>query len=308
MRQSTLRKTITFSGVGLHSGRSVLVRLLPTGRDRGIRFIRTDLPERPVIKALGPNVIDTNYATTLGAGGASVGTVEHILAALYALGLDNVDIEVHGSEVPILDGSAVEFVKKIEAVGLVRLEAGRNCLVVKSPIEVREGEKYLRLIPSHGPGLSIDYSIDFDHSLLSKQTYSMQCTPDVFIEEIADARTFGFLSDIEMLRANGLAMGGSLSNAVVVGESQILNEDGLRYPDEFVRHKVLDLIGDLSLLGAQVHGHIIAHRSGHALNHRLIQKILRQRSRWEMMSGTEPLEKPFSSMGFRGPRREALAL
>ncbi len=308
MKQSTLKKEISFSGVGLHTGRSVDVRLLPAGADAGIRFVRTDLPGRPSIKAIGANVVDTNYATTLGAGGVSVGTVEHILAALYALGVDNAEIEVHGSEIPILDGSAGEFIRKIEAAGLRSLEAERRYLVVKRPIKVTEGDKFLMLLPSAEPGLRIDYSIDFDHSLLSKQTFSMHCTPEVFMEEIADARTFGFLSDIEMLRANGLAMGGSLSNAVVVGESQILNEDGLRYPDEFVRHKALDLIGDLSLVGAPVRGHIVAHRSGHGLNHRLIQKIVRRRSRWELMPAKAAAKTHVSPVPYENYRREAFAL
>jgi len=309
MKQRTIKKEIAFSGVGLHSGRDVLVRLLPAGDDNGIRFVRTDLPGRPSVKALWSNVVDTNYATTLGEGGVTVATVEHILAALYGLGVDNADVEVHGSEIPILDGSAGEFVRKIEAVGLRRLSAGRRFIVVKRPIKVSSGEKYLMLLPSKEPGLRIDYSIDFDHSLLSKQSFRTHCTREAFIEEIGSARTFGFLSDIEMLRANGLAMGGSLSNAVVVGESHILNEDGLRYPDEFVRHKTLDLIGDLSLAGARVRGLVVAHRSGHALNHRLLQKIGRHRSRWEMMRETgAAYDSPSSSGMFTASRREAVAL
>lgn len=171
MKQSTLKKEISFSGVGLHTGRNVVVRLLPAGSDSGIRFVRTDLPGQPSIMAVGANVVDTNYATTLGAGGVSVGTVEHILAALYALGVDNAEIEVHGSEIPILDGSAGEFIRKIEAVGLRSLEAERRYLVVKRPIKVTEGDKFLMLLPSVEPGLRIDYSIDFDHTLLSKQTF-----------------------------------------------------------------------------------------------------------------------------------------
>ncbi|MFQ5428056.1 MAG: UDP-3-O-acyl-N-acetylglucosamine deacetylase [Thermodesulfobacteriota bacterium] len=302
MMQTTIKKEIVFSGVGLHTGCDVRVRLLPAEEDSGVRFIRKDLPGFPSIKADGANVVNTNYATTLGAGGVTVSTVEHILAALYGLGVDNVDVEVYGSEIPILDGSAGEFIKKIEAAGLIYLMAEREYLVVKSPIKVSDGDKYLMLLPSNEPGLRIDYSIDFSHPVLSKQLFSRQCTREVFINEIGNARTFGFLSDIETLRANGLAMGGSLSNAVVVGESNILNEDGLRYPDEFVRHKALDLLGDLSLVGAPVSGQLIAHRSGHALNHRLLQKIARQRPRWELERGI------ISSMHYNNERREAVGL
>lgn len=300
--QTTTKKEITFSGVGLHTGRDVRVRILPAEEDSGVRFIRKDLPGFPSIKADGANVVNTNYATTLGAGGVTVSTVEHILAALYGLGVDNVDIEVYGSEIPILDGSAGEFIKKIEAVGLSHLMAEREYLVIKRPIKVSEGDKYLMLLPSNEPGLRIDYSIDFSHPVLSKQIFSRHCTREVFIDEIGNARTFGFLSDIEMLRANGLAMGGSLSNAVVVGDSDILNKDGLRYPDEFVRHKALDLIGDLSLVGAPVSGLLIAHRSGHALNHRLLQKIVRHRPRWELERGN------VTRLHYNTERREAVGL
>ncbi len=307
MKQKTIKKEITFSGVGLHTGRDVVVRLLPAGEDRGVTFIRTDLPGSPSIKAVGANVVDTNYATTLGAGGVTIATVEHILAALYGLGVDNVEIEVNGSEIPILDGSAGEFIRKIRTAGLRSLSARRRYLVVKRPIKVSEGDKYLMLIPSKEPGLRIDYSIDFDHSLLSQQTFSAHLTRDVFIEEIGNARTFGFLSDIEMLRANGLAMGGSLNNAVVVGDSHILNEDGLRYPDEFVRHKALDLMGDLSLVGAPVRGLLIAHRSGHALNHRLVQKMARHRSRWELSLAAPAEHGTVSRRVYSNFRREAVA-
>jgi len=307
MMQKTIKKEITFSGVGLHTGRNVMMKLVPAEADKGVKFIRTDLPGSPSIKADGANVVNTNYATTLGVGGVTVSTVEHILAALYGLGVDNVDVEVFGSEIPILDGSAGEFIRKIEATGLKSLMAPRKYLVVKRPIKVSEGDKYLMLLPSDEPGLRIDYSIDFNHTLLSKQTFSRQCTKEVFIEEIGNARTFGFLSDIEMLRANGLAMGGSLSNAVVVGESDILNEDGLRYPDEFVRHKALDLIGDLALVGAPVRGLLIAHRSGHALNHRLLQKIVRHRPRWEFQQYAKVNKSTVKRSAFSSFRREAVA-
>ncbi|MFQ5442853.1 MAG: UDP-3-O-acyl-N-acetylglucosamine deacetylase [Thermodesulfobacteriota bacterium] len=282
MLQKTIKKTIEFAGVGLHTGSNVKVRVVPAGADSGITFIRKDILGSEPIKAVGANVVDTNYATTLGLSGVTVSTVEHILAAFYGLGVDNATIEVEGLEIPVLDGSAEKFIEMIEAAGIRELQAEKLYLVVKRPIKVAEGDKYVLLMPSKGSGLTIDYSIDFSHPFLTKQTFSGLFSKEVFKTEIGSARTFGFLHDVEKLRANGLAMGGSLSNAVVVGETDILNEGGLRFPDEFVRHKVLDLMGDLSLAGSPISGRIVAHRSGHALNHRLIQKIIKQPSLWEL--------------------------
>ena len=280
--QQTLKKAIKFSGVGLHTGCNINVRISPAGTGYGITFVRTDVPGAPEIKAEGANVVDTNYATTLGKNGVSVSTVEHLLAAFYGLGVDNATVELSGPEVPILDGSAEKFIGMIESAGIRDLPAPRKCLVIKRPIKVSDGDKYVLVLPSRAMGFTIDYSIDFSHPFLTKQTYSSLFSREVFKKEVGSARTFGFLRDVEMLRANGLAKGGSLSNAVVVGETAVLNVEGLRYPDEFVRHKVLDLMGDLSLVGAPVMGHLVAHMSGHALNHRLIQEILRRPSRCEL--------------------------
>jgi len=290
MLQKTIKKTIEFAGVGLHTGSNVKVRVVPAAADSGITFIRKDIHGSEPIKAVGANVVDTNYATTLGCNGVTVSTVEHILAAFYGLGVDNAVIEVEGPEVPVLDGSAEKFIEMIEAAGVRELEAEKMYLVVKKPIKVSEGDKYVLLMPSKGSGLTIDYSIDFSHPFLTKQTFSGLFSKKAFKTEIGSARTFGFLHDVEMLRANGLARGGSLNNAVVVGDTDILNEDGLRFPDEFVRHKVLDLMGDLSLAGSPISGRIVAHRSGHALNHKLIQKIIKQPSRWEL-TGLAPVRR-----------------
>ncbi|GMR05094.1 MAG: UDP-3-O-acyl-N-acetylglucosamine deacetylase [Thermodesulfobacteriota bacterium] len=295
MLQKTIKKTIEFSGVGLHTGCNVRVRVTPAGADSGITFIRTDIPGSLPIKAEGRNVVNTNYATTLGRNGVTISTVEHILAAFYGLGVDNASIEIKGPEVPVLDGSAEKFIEMIEAAGIRELNAEKLYLVIKRPINVSEGDKYVLLMPTKGGGVTIDYSIDFSHPFLNKQTFSGLFSRDVFKKEIGSARTFGFLQDVEKLRANGLARGGSLSNAVVVGETDILNKDGLRYPDEFVRHKVLDLMGDLSLAGAPISGRIVAHRSGHALNHKLIQKIMKQPSRWEL-KGLAP-QRPAKETG-----------
>lgn len=281
MIQKSIKDIISFAGVGLHSGNNVNVRLLPAAEDTGILFVRTDVPGSEAIQANVSNVVATNYATSLGVNGVKVGTVEHLLAAFYGLGIDNAVVELDGPELPALDGSAELLVRMIEGVGVVELESPRKYLVVKEPIKVTDGDKHLLLLPTSGKGLEIDYSIDFSHPILSKQTYRCRLTGELFKNEIASARTFGFLRDVEMLRANGLAKGGSLSNAVVIGETEVLNKGGLRYPDEFVRHKVLDLMGDLSLVGSPVVGYLIANRSGHTLNTKLANKILSSPSSWE---------------------------
>lgn len=279
--QHTIKDIIGFSGVGLHTGRDVNVRIIPSGEDTGITFLRKDIPNSPAIRAVASNVVATSYATTIGAKGVTVSTIEHLMAALYGLGVDNAVVELDGPEVPVMDGSASHFIEAIEGVGLMAQASPRRHLVIKRPVKVEDRDKYVLFLPSEEAEFTIDYSIDFSHPMLSKQTFTRLFSTDVFKEEIAGARTFGFLRDIETLKANGLAKGGSLDNAIVIGDSDILNEDGLRYPDEFVRHKALDLMGDISLIGAPVIGHLIAHRSGHSLNHRLVQEILRKPARWE---------------------------
>ncbi len=283
MKQKTLKDIVSFAGVGLHTGCHVNVRLIPAGVDTGISFTRVDIPGAPSIKAKATNVVATNYATSLGIDGATVGTVEHLLASFYGLGIDNVIVELDGPEVPILDGSAELFIKMIEGAGIKELESTRKYLVIRRPIKVSEGDKYVMLMPAGEMQLTVDYSIDFSHPFLSKQTFSTLFSEDVFKDEVGSARTFGFLRDVEMLRANGLAKGGSLSNAVVISDTEVLNEGGLRYPDEFVRHKVLDMMGDISLIGAPIAGHLIAHRSGHELNLRLVEQIHKKVSRWELI-------------------------
>lgn len=295
MKQKTLKDIVSFAGVGLHTGCHVNVRLIPSGVDTGISFTRVDIPDAPSIKAKASSVVATNYATSLGVDGATVGTVEHLLASFYGLGIDNVIVELDGPEVPVLDGSAELFIKMIEGAGIKELDSTRKYLVVRRPIKVSEGDKYVMLMPAGEMQLTVDYSIDFSHPFLSKQTFSTLFSADVFKEEVGSARTFGFLRDVEMLRANGLAKGGSLSNAVVISDTEVLNEGGLRYPDEFVRHKVLDMMGDLSLIGAPIAGHLVAHRSGHELNLRLVEQILKKTSRWELvdlLSEEDPQREP----------------
>lgn len=282
MMQRTIKNTIEFTGIGLHTGCIANMRVLPSSEDTGITFIRKDIPGEPEVKAEASNVVATNYATSIGSKGVMVSTVEHLLSAFYGLGVDNAVVELDGPEVPIMDGSAAHFVEMIESVGLMRLSSPKRYIVIKKPIKVIDRDKYVILMPAEDTELTVDYSIDFSHPFLAKQSFSKLFSKEVFRKEVGKARTFGFLRDYEMLKANGLAKGASLNNAVAIGDTEILNEDGLRYPDEFVRHKVLDLMGDISLLGFPVIGHLIAHRSGHALNHKLVQEILKKPGRWEL--------------------------
>lgn len=282
MMQQTIKDVIRFSGIGLHTGNNINVRILPSGSDTGITFVRKDIPGSTPLRAEASNVVATSYATSLGNRGVTIFTIEHLMAAFYGLGVDNAIVELDGPEVPIMDGSASHFVEVIEKAGLSKLYSPKRFLVIKKPIKVTDGDKYVLLLPAHERELTISYSIDFAHPFLSKQSFSMPFSRDIFRTEVGNARTFGFLKDAEMLWANGLAKGASLDNAIVISDTKILNEEGLRFPDEFVRHKVLDLMGDVSLLGAPIIGHIAAYRSGHALNHRLIQEVLNAPGKWEL--------------------------
>jgi UDP-3-O-[3-hydroxymyristoyl] N-acetylglucosamine deacetylase len=284
--QRTLQLKAVVEGIGLHSGRNVVLRLLPAPVDYGIRFIRTDLSHPVEIPARGAFVVDTTLNTTLGRDRARVGTVEHLLAALYALGVDNVRVEIDGPEVPILDGSAAPFVRLIEQVGIREQRASRRVAVVRKPAVVTDGDKEVRLLP--GPMFSIHYAIDFQHPLITNQRFGLDLTARTFVREIAHARTFGFAREVEMLRERGLALGGSLENAIVVDDFHILNPEGLRFPDEFVRHKILDAIGDLSLLGMPVVGQLHAQKSGHALNQRLVSQLLNEPGHIEIVTLGEP--------------------
>ncbi len=292
--QQTIRNVIEFSGIGLHTGCAVNMRILPSGEDTGITFVRKDISGSPEIKAVSSNVVATSYATSLGSKGVTVSTVEHILSAFYGLGVDNAIVELDGPEVPIMDGSASHFVDMIESAGLTWLAAPRKYIVIKRPIKVADRDKYVLLLPAEDAEFTIDYSIDFAHPFLTRQSFSRLFSREVFRHEVGNARTFGFLRDVEMLRANGLAKGGSLHNAVVIGDTEILNEGGLRYPDEFVRHKVLDMMGDISLLGAPIIGRLIAHRSGHGLNYKLVKEILKRPGRWQLTDSvvSENLSEP----------------
>jgi UDP-3-O-[3-hydroxymyristoyl] N-acetylglucosamine deacetylase len=265
------------------------VTLAPAPADHGVVFVRTDLPGRPEIPAKPEFVVDTSLATSLGKDGARVGTVEHLLSALTGMGVDNVCVEINGPEVPIVDGSAAPFCFLIRNAGLVSQRKLKRFMVIKRTVEVRDGDKVARLVPSNR--FSVSCTIDFQHPLISNQSYRMDFSGREFDREISRARTFGFLRDVEKLKTMGLARGGSLENAIVVDDFSILNPDGLRFPDEFVRHKILDAVGDLSLLGMPVVGHMHAYKSGHALNQKLVSTVLADQSSYSVVTAGKELER-----------------
>lgn len=271
-QQRTLQLRAGIEGVGLHSGQTVRLSLHPAPVDTGIVFVRTDLAHPVEIPARADYVIDTTLNTTLGRGNARVGTVEHLMAALYGLGVDNARIEVDGPEVPILDGSAALWVALVEQAGIRAQKARRKVMVVRKPVVISDGDKEVRLMPA--PSFSIHCEIDFQHPLITDQKFGLEVSARSFMKEIASARTFGFVHEVDYLRSRGLALGGSLDNAIVVDDFHILNPEGLRFPDEFVRHKILDAIGDLSLVGLPIAGQLFARKTGHALNLKLSKRLL----------------------------------
>ncbi len=277
--QRTLARHVECTGIGLHSGKKVNLTIKPAPVNHGIKFVRMDLPHKPVISAHFRNVVDTSLATTLGADGVIVSTVEHLMATFTGLSIDNALVEMDAYEAPIMDGSAEPFTAMLQGAGIKAQSGKRYTFVVKKPIEMEEGDKKVGLYPSNA--LKISYTIEFDHPLVKRQSYTISLTDSLFEKEISRARTFGFLDEVNYLKQNGFARGGSLENAVVLDQDKILNDEGLRYADEFVRHKVLDCIGDLSLLGMPFIGHIVAHKSGHTLNHALLRRFIDQKSCWE---------------------------
>lgn len=286
--QRTLRREVSCIGIGLHSGRRVTLRLKPAPADHGIRFKRLDLDGLEV-PADAARISDISYATGLAQDAASVGTVEHLLAALVGLGIDNVKIELDQAEVPIMDGSAASFVYLVHEAGTRVLKTPRRFLKVVRPIALSNGNKRIAVYASDH--FKVTYSISFDHPLLRHQSRTQHVTEETFQEEIAPARTFGFLKEVEQLRKKGLALGGSLDNAIVLGETGFLNNT-LRFDDEFVRHKILDVIGDLALVGHPIIGHVVAHRGGHALHAAFARKILESTDAWRLVESPSPAAEP----------------
>jgi len=287
MRQKTLKTKINCTGVGLHSGRRVKLTIGPAAVDSGILFKRTDLGEAGVvIPARWDHVVDTRLCTTIGnTDGVRVGTIEHLMAAFSGLGVDNAVVEIDGPEVPIMDGSADAFVFLIECAGLFEQSALRKRIKVLKLVTVSDGDATASLLPSPFPAL--DFALDFASPAIGRQERSVRLVDGAFKRELSRARTFGFAEEVEQLRKAGLARGGSLDNAIVVGSGRVLNREGLRYRDEFVRHKLLDAVGDLYLAGAPVDARFHAVRSGHALNNRLLRTLFADSEAWTVTSGEE---------------------
>ncbi|MCA1796800.1 MAG: UDP-3-O-acyl-N-acetylglucosamine deacetylase [Geobacteraceae bacterium] len=278
LHQCTIAAPLHIVGTGLHTGNTINITLRPAKARSGITFERKEGDTVTRIKACTENVVDTRMATVIGKGGVRVSTIEHLMAALVACHIDNLIIEIDGPEVPIMDGSATPFINAIHSVGVTRLEQSRKLISITKPIHLQEGEKRISIIPSRF--FRISFELDFNHPCIKRQNRSVKVSPHSFCQDIASARTFGFYEEVESLKAHGLAKGGSLENAVVIGEDKILNPEGLRFADEFVRHKILDTVGDFSLLGHSILGHIKSHKAGHDMNHKMVEKILASPECW----------------------------
>ena len=294
--QRTVKNEIGCNSIGLHSGRKIGMVIKPAGVDEGIVFVRRDLPGNNRIKADVHNVRDTTLATTLGLNGVTISTVEHLMSAFSGMGVDNAVVEVNAPEVPIMDGSSRPFVELLKSVGTHVQGKCKRLIVIKKKVSVAEGESTAMLLPS--PEFRITYNIEFNHPSIGIQSYDMKLSDVSYAEEICAARTFGFLKDVEYLQAKGLALGGSLRNAVVLDEHRIINKGGLRCPDEFVKHKILDAIGDLSLLGIPIIGHFVAFKSGHRLNNLLLKELMVRKDCWTMVNrvSREAILNEFSSL------------
>lgn len=284
IKQRTLKTPVRATGVGLHSGIKVEMTLRPAAPNSGIVFRRMDLDPPAELKADPYLVTDTRLCSMLESGRARVSTVEHLMSALAGLGIDNLIVDLTGPEIPIMDGSSAPFVFLLQSAGIIEQDAAKQYVRIIKPIEVREGDKWARFVPHNG--FKVEFTIDFKHPVFEKsgKTVSIDFANNAYTKEVARARTFGFMHEVEALRNNGLALGGSLDNAIVMDEYRVLNQDGLRYDDEFVKHKVLDAIGDLYLLGHPVIGAFEAYKSGHALNNMLLRELLQHQESWESVS------------------------
>jgi UDP-3-O-[3-hydroxymyristoyl] N-acetylglucosamine deacetylase len=269
--QKTIRKRVQVTGIGLHSGKTCSLTFVPAPPHTGVHFMRADLPDSPSIKVDAKNVTATGYATTLGGGQFSVSTVEHCMAALSALRIDNLIIELDGPEIPIIDGSALDFLKAIQSVGLIEQEQPRKYCYITQPIYYSEGDKQAYVVPYQGLRLTV--TIDFPHPSIGRQKLDLDINEVSFTREVASARTFGFLKDLEDLKKKGLALGGSLENAIGLDDMKVINPEGLRFADEFVRHKALDALGDLVTLTMPLMGHLVLYKCGHDIMNKLVRKI-----------------------------------
>jgi len=296
IRQRTLKNVIRATGVGLHTGEKVYLTLRPAAADTGIVFRRVDLDTPVDIPARAGNVGDTRLSTTLEKDGVSIATVEHLLSAFAGLGIDNAYVDVSAPEVPIMDGSSGPFVFLIQSAGVEEQNAPKRFIRIRKTVEVRDGDKVARFEPFDG--FKVSFGIDFDHPVFAEggSFAEIDFSSTSFVKEVSRARTFGFLRDIEMLRERNLALGGSMDNAIVVDDYRVLNDDGLRYEDEFVKHKILDAIGDLYLLGHSLIGAFSGYKSGHALNNKLLTTLIAQPEAWEEVTFDEGDRVPISYM------------
>lgn len=287
VRQRTLKNVIRATGVGLHSGEKVFLTLRPAPVNTGVVFCRVDLDPPVEIPARADLVSETSMCTSLNLNGVRVATIEHLMAALAGMGIDNVYVDISAAEIPIMDGSAGPFVFLLQSAGIVEQSAPKRFIRIKHPVEVREGDKWVRFEPFDG--FKVTMTIDFDHPAFKgrSQHVELDFSNSSFVKEVSRARTFGFLSQIEAMRARNLALGGSMDNAIVIDDFRVLNEDGLRYEDEFVKHKVLDAIGDLYLLGSSLLGAFSGYKSGHALNNQLLHALYADQTAWEVVTFDE---------------------
>jgi UDP-3-O-[3-hydroxymyristoyl] N-acetylglucosamine deacetylase len=292
LRQRTLKNKIKSTGVGLHSGVRVELMLRPAAADTGIVFHRTDLPKPVTISADARNVGDTRLSSSLEKDGARISTVEHLMSALAGLGIDNLHVDIAGPEIPIMDGSAGPFVFLLQSAGIVEQSAPKRYLRIKSAVEARQDDKWARFEPHRG--FMLDFTIDFPHPVFGSENrhVAIDFAEHSYIKEVSRARTFGFMQDVEALRAAGLILGGNLQNAIVLDETRILNSEGLRYDNEFAKHKVLDAIGDLYLLGHPLIGKYTAYKSGHGLNNALSRALLLRPDAWELVTFDAPADVP----------------
>lgn len=293
-RQRTLKNLIRAKGVGVHSGENVFITLRPAEPDTGIVFLREDLKNNAEIPALAANVTDTTMNTTISYNGNSVGTVEHLMSALAGLGIDNVYVDVSAAELPIMDGSSGPFVFLLQCAGIEEQNVAKKFIRIKKEVRIEDGDKFAVLKPYEG--FKVDFEIDFDHPAFEhiEKHEVFDFSSIGYMKEVSRARTFGFLSQYEWLRANNLALGGSLDNAVVVDNERVLNQDGLRYDNEFVRHKILDAIGDLYMLGHSMIGEYQGYKSGHAINNKLVRALLADQDAWEIVTFEEQEQSPIN--------------
>lgn len=294
MYQSTIEKSVELVGIGLHKGSPVKLRLEPLEANSGIVFYRSDVDVS--IPLIPQNVVDTKMATVIGKDGDVISTIEHLLSAIYAYGIDNLRVIVDANEVPVMDGSSASFCMLLDEAGRRELDEPKKVMRIKKDVIVKEGDKYVKLSPSKD--LNYDFTIKFPHPVIKQQDYSLKFTKQAYKDEIARARTFGFVQEVQYLRSKGLALGGSLENAVVLDDKKVLNPEGLRYSDEFVRHKILDAIGDMSLIGMNFIGNYEAMAGSHDLNHRLTVELLKSEENYEVIElvgeKTKELEKAYA--------------